>query len=123
MTETQGAAALIRAYRRGCNFCVSARGLRSMRRARPQGRSHCSLRCRSRGEFLLRPATTPYRTSAPLPKGNKANDLFAAGGRRHSIEVKPSRIAYFVSSATVRRLSLSMICRRWVSTVASEMPS
>src|SRR5215813_5862858 len=32
-------------------------------------------------------------------------------------EVKPSRMAYFVRPATVRMLSLSMICLRWVSTV------
>ena len=36
-----------------------------------------------------------------------------------SAEVSPSRIAYLVSSAMVRRFTFSMICRRCVSTVAT----
>jgi len=43
------------------------------------------------------------------------------GGSQVSRAVRPLRIAYFVSSATVCISSLFIICRRWVSTVLALM--
>ena len=41
----------------------------------------------------------------------------------YSIEVRPSRMAYFVRAAMVCRSSFFMICRRWVSTVFTVITS
>ena len=66
-------------------------------------------------DSLILAFAKPYIVQAALMA---AGLLRAQGGRSpYSMEVSPSRMAYFVRSAMLWRSSFFMSCRRWVSMV------